>query len=297
MSDLAADGPPSDPASPAAPGSTPSTPAHPVRRTPGDAGDAGASRVPPVRRVGLDAPLRWLARGAADLVDTRGRGVFYGLVFAWMGTAILLVYQTRWQLTMGLTAGFFLVGPFLCCGLYWLSRARTRGEPASLRASLTCWSRNPKSIGFFAAMLTFLMVIWARVSVVLFALFSTAELPTLQHVLAQVFSLQNLEFLAVWAGAGFVFASIAFAISVVSVPLMLDRDIDTMMAVFASVKALWANPLPMYLWAALIVLLVGASLVLWFGLLVITVPLVGHATWHAYRDLVGDEANGGGPER
>ena len=181
--------------------------------------------------------------------------------------------------------------------LYWLSRSRSLGQRASLRESLTCWSRNPKSIGFFAAMLTFLMVIWARVSVVLFALFSTAELPTLHHVLAQVFSMHNLEFVAVWGGAGFVFASIVFAISVVSVPLMLDRDTDTMMAVFASAKALWTNPVPMYLWAALIVLLIGASLVLWFGLLLVTAPLVGHATWHAYRDLVGDDAGAAGEPR
>lgn len=285
MTDLAADGRSSG----AAPDADP--PAAPSGR---GAGEPAPRGVPPVRRVDAGAPLRWLARGAQDLVATGGRGVFYGLVFALMGTAVLLVYQTRWQLTMGLTAGFFLLGPFLCCGLYWLSRSRSLGQRASLRESLTCWSRNPKSIGFFAAMLTFLMVIWARVSVVLFALFSTAELPTLQHVLAQVFSMQNLEFVAVWVGSGFIFASIVFAISVVSVPLMLDRDTDTMMAVFASAKALWTNPLPMYLWAALIVLLIGASLVLWFGLLLVTAPLVGHATWHAYRDLVGEDAGASG---
>ena len=93
-------------------------------------------------------------------------------------------------------------------------------------------------------------------------------------------------FLALWTAVGFVFASLVFAISLVSVPLMLDRRIDTMMAIFSSARALAANPAPAYLWAATIVAIIGASLVLWLGLLVVTAPLVGHATWHAYRALV-----------
>ena len=158
----------------------------------------------------------------------------------------------------------------------------------SLPASMACWRRNLGGVAFFAAILTFAMIIWARVSVVLFALFSATDFPTLQGVVAQITSLQNLEFLLVWGGVGFVFATLVFSISVVSIPLMLDRRTDTMVAIFTSVRTLFANPGPVYLWGALIVLLIGASLVLWFGLLVVTAPLVGHATWHAYRDLVGD---------
>ena len=143
-------------------------------------------------------------------------------------------------------------------------------------------------VAFFAAILAFAMILWARVSFVVFALFSTTDFPTLKGVVAQIASLDNLEFLLVWGGVGFVFATLVFAISVVSIPLMLDRRTDTMVAIFTSVRALVANPGPVYLWAALIVLLVGASLLLWFGLLVVTAPLVGHATWHAYRELVDD---------
>ncbi len=250
--------------------------------------DALAPRAPTVRTVGFEAPLRWLARGWDDFRATGFRGAFYGAVFALMGTLIALVYATRWQLTMGLTAGFFLMGPFVCTGIYELSRQRARAEPVSLRTSLACWRRNPGAVAFFAAILTFAMIVWARVSVVLFALFSTTDFPTLQGVIAQITSARNLEFLLVWAGVGFVFATLVFAISVVSIPLLLDRRADTMVAIFTSVRALLANPGPVYLWAALIVLLVGASLALWFGLLVVTAPLVGHATWHAYRELVGD---------
>lgn len=243
---------------------------------------------PRIARAPLAAltPLAWLAAGWDDFRAAGYRAAFYGLVFACMGWAVGFVYETKWQLTMGLTAGFFLLGPFVCSGIYELSRQRERGEPPSLARSLTCWRRAPGSIGFFAAMLTFLMIVWARVSVVLFALSSTTEFPTLRGVLAQIASLSNFEFLALWAAVGFVFASLVFAISIVSMPMMLDRGSDTMVAVFTSARALAANPGAACVWAASIVVLIGASLVLWLGLLVVTAPLVGHATWHAYRALV-----------
>lgn len=118
-------------------------------------------------------------------------------LFAPMGYAISYIYGSFWQATMGVTAGFFLMGPFICCGVYDLSRQRDRGEPQSLVKSWFSWTRNWKSIAFFAAMLTFFMVIWARVSVVLFALFVTHDYPSFQAMLGQIISAQNLEFLLV----------------------------------------------------------------------------------------------------
>ena len=249
-------------------------------------GEHEGPRAPGVRTIDAGAPFRWLARGWADFRATGYRGAFYGALFVLMGLFIELIYATRWQLTMALTAGFFLVGPFVCTGIYELSRQRERGEAVDLGASMSCWSRNLGGVAFFAAVLTFAMIVWARVSVVLFALFSTAEFPTVQSMIAQIMSLSNLEFVLVWVGVGFVFASLVFSITVVSIPLLLDRSGDTMMAIFASARALYLNPGPLYLWAALIVLLIGASLALWFVPLVLTAPLIGHATWHAYRDLI-----------
>ncbi len=242
----------------------------------------------PVRpdRLPADAPMRWLALGWDDLRATRFRGLFYGLVFALMVSAIEAVYRTQWQLTMGLTAGFLLVGPFVCAGLYELSRQRERGEPPGLGSSLTCWRRNPGALAFFAALLTFVMVVWARVSVVLFALAATTALPTLDGLLAQLASPDNLAFLALWMSVGSVFAALVFSISVVSVPLMLDQRVDALAAVFASVRATVAQPAALLAWAATIVALVVPGLVLWKGLLVVTTPWVGHASWHAYRALL-----------
>ena len=246
-------------------------------------------RLPDVKTVSLLQPLQWLQAGLQDLLRTRGLGLFYGGLFALMGLGLQTIYATRWQLTMGLTAGFFLLGPFVCTGLYELSRQRARGETPSLLASLICWRRNLPSIAFFAVILTFAMIVWARVSIVIFALFSNTDFPSLKGIIAQVVSFNNLEFIGVWAGVGFVFSSLVFAISVISVPLMLDRGTDTMMAVFSSARALWLNTATLYVWAALIVLLIGSCLVYFLPGLLVVAPVVGHATWHAYRALIAEE--------
>ena len=235
------------------------------------------------------AGVQWLKRGWSDLLCSGMRGCFYGAIFALMGYAISFIYGSFWQATMGLTAGFFLMGPFICCGIYELSRQRARGEAFNLAASLSSFMRNWKSIAFFAAMLTFFMVVWARVSVVIFALFANHDYPTLQAMLGQIVSADNLEFLMVWAGVGFVIASLVFSISVVSMPLLLDRDTDTLVAVFASARALWANPATCLVWGLLIVAIIGGSLLIFTPLLIVTAPWVGHATWHAYRGMIGEE--------
>lgn len=232
------------------------------------------------------AVLGFLAQGWKEMQETKFRGVFYGAIFVLMGYAIYGVYQNLWQMTMGLTAGFFLLGPFLCCGIYDLSRQRSRGYVPNIVASTMSWSRNWKAIAFFAAILTFFMIVWARVSVVLFALFGAHNYPNLQDMITKIVSFENIEFLVVWAGVGFVFASLVFAISVVSMPMMLDRGSDTMESIGTSAKVLWSNPLAMLAWALVIAVLIGASLLLFLPLLAITAPLVGHTTWRIYKALV-----------
>lgn len=236
--------------------------------------------LPPAAVIGL------LVDGAREMRATRFAGVIYGLLFVLMGQAIFTLYANVWQMTMGLTAGFFLMGPFVCCGIYDLSRQHALGAQLSIRQSLTSWARNWKSIAFFAAILTFLMIVWARVSVVLFALFATHDYVDVSGMLMKITSASNLPFLMVWSGVGFVFASLVFAISVVSTPMMLDRDADTIEAIAASASALWHNPAAMLTWALLITLLIGASLVFFLPALAITAPLVGHTTWKVYKAVV-----------
>jgi len=138
----------------------------------------------------------------------------------------------------------------------------------------------------FAAVLTVIFLIWARASLVVFAIFYTREMPNLSGFLTQVLSMENLEFLLVYCGVGFIFALLVFAVSVVSIPLMLDRNQDAVTSMLASIRALAENPLPLLVWAALIVGLTLLGFMSFHIGLAVLMPVVGHATWHAYRDLV-----------
>ena len=135
-------------------------------------------------------------------------------------------------------------------------------------------------------MLTVVFLIWARASLVIFAMFYTQEMPNLTGFLTQVLSIDNLEFLMIYFGVGLVFALLVFAVSVVSIPLMLDRNQDAVTSMIASIRALAENPLPLLIWAALIVTLTLLGFLSFHLGLVVLMPVVGHATWHAYRDLV-----------
>lgn len=241
---------------------------------------------PRVRRVGLGAPLRWVALGAGDLKACPRPSLFYGFCFAAMGLLVTMVFRRAYEYTFALTTGFLLLGPFLAMGLYEISRRREQGVPAALAPTLTVWRRNAGNIGVFVLVLGIVFLVWARASMIVFALFYTSELPSLSGFIGQVASLQNLEFLAVYFGVGLVFAAIVFAASVVSIPLMLDRNQDAVSAVIASFNALRSNPGPMLIWAFLIVSLTGIGFLSFHVGLVVTMPIIGHASWHAYRELV-----------
>ncbi|MEY3637064.1 MAG: hypothetical protein RIR68_197 [Pseudomonadota bacterium] len=234
--------------------------------------------------------IQWLSEGFSDMRATQFKGTYYGLVFTLVAFVISFIYATYWKATMGLTASFFLMGPIICTGIYDLSRQQQQDGKASLIKSTTAWFRNWKSIGFFAVILTFLMIIWVRVSIVLFALFASHEYPDMQSLIGQIVSLKNIEFLLVWLCVGSVFASLAFALSVVSVPMLLDRPCDTLEAIFTSANALWNNTLTCFVWALCIVLLVGSALIFFKPLLIVVAPWVGHATWRAYQALVDTQA-------
>ncbi len=240
---------------------------------------------PTLRTVKPTAPLVWLKRGWGDLCACPVPSLFYGICFAAMGYLLKFVFANAYQYLSGLTSGFILAGPFLAIGLYEISRRRERGEACSLGPTLAPWRANAAGIGVFSLILIVVFLVWARASLVIFALFYTSEIPTLAGFMQQVFAMENIEFLIVYFAVGFVFAALVFAFSVISIPLMLDRDQDAVTAMIASVIVLTRNLPAMALWAALIALALGFGLLTFFLGLIVTMPLVGHATWHAYRDL------------
>jgi uncharacterized membrane protein len=244
------------------------------------------SRIADVRKVGAGAPLRWIAAGWRDFWAHPLPSAFYGACFAVMGFLIYIVFQHAYQYVSSLVTGFFLVGPFLAIGLYALTKRREQGEPPWLAPTLDAWAPNKSAIGLFALVLAVILLVWARASLVVFALFYTSELPSVHDFLGQVFSFDNIEFLVAYFCVGGFFAALVFSISVVSVPMMLDRNTDGILAVLTSLKAVSENVGAMIVWGLLIVLLVSLGFATWFLGLVVAVPVIGHATWFAYRELV-----------
>jgi len=155
-----------------------------------------------------------------------------------------------------------------------------------LAPTLEAWRPNVAALGMFGLVLAVILLVWARASLVVFALFYTHEMPSLQGFLEQVFSLDNLEFLVAYFCVGGFFALLVFAISAISVPMMMDRDTDGIVAVLTSVKAFGTNLPAMLLWAFIITVVIGAGFALWFLGLIVAVPVIGHGAWHAYRDSV-----------
>ena len=239
-----------------------------------------------LQRLTLADPFRWLAQGMQDLRAAPGIAVFYGLCFWFMAMVLGWVFRTRPEYTMSLASGCLLVGPFLAMGLYETSRRREAGIPPQLSESLTCWDSHMGSMGMLVLVLIVLELLWGRASLVVFAVFFNTGMPSTTGVLQAVFNPENWSFVAVYSAVGGVFAALVFSTSVVSIPMILDRDIDALTAGITSIRVVLENPLTMLLWGALITLLVGASL--WAGsvALVLVGPLLGHASWHAYRAAV-----------
>ncbi|AOW15444.1 hypothetical protein LPB72_16380 [Hydrogenophaga crassostreae] len=231
-------------------------------------------------------PLNWLKLGWADFKRCPRIGLFYGVCFFIMGHALLAVFQNAPAYVLALSAGFLLMGPFLCLGLYDASKAmQTHSHRPSLRASLVAWRPTKGTMGIFAGVLLILELLWGRASLVVFAVtFNT--MPTTDHLLAQLLNPENLSFLITYTIVGGLFATLIFVTSVISIPMIMDRQTDAVSAGLTSIRASLQNPGVMFIWGALITLLIGLAMLPYFLGLLIVGPVIGHATWHAYRHIV-----------
>jgi len=252
------------------------------------AGQALREATQPValQRLHAGDPFRWLLRGWQDMRAAPCIAVFYGMCFWGMAMLLGWVFRTRPEYTMSLASGCLLLGPFLAMGLYDTSRRREAGKRPQLSESLTCWDSHMGSMGMLVLVLVVLELLWGRASLVVFAVFFNTGMPSTTGVLDAVFNPQNWSFVAVYAVVGGVFAALVFSTSVVSIPMILDRDTDALTAGITSVRVVLENTAVMLLWGSLITATVGVSLWLWGIPLLLAGPLLGHASWHAYRASV-----------
>lgn len=245
-----------------------------------------ASQSVQLRPLRLADPFRWLLAGFQDLQAAPGISLFYGSGFWVMALVLGWVFRTRPEYTMSLASGCLLIGPFLAMGLYDTSRRREAGEEPDLGMSITCWDRHLGSMGMLVLVLVVLELLWGRASLVVFAVFFNTGMPSTTGVVQAVFNPENLEFVAVYTVVGGVFAALVFSTTVVSIPMILDRDTDALTAGITSMRVVLENTLVMVLWGALITALVAASVWVWGAGLLLTGPVLGYASWHAYRASV-----------
>ncbi|HWQ37851.1 MAG TPA: DUF2189 domain-containing protein [Burkholderiales bacterium] len=241
----------------------------------------------PVARVQTSRPLRWLKLGWSDLTANPGPSIAHGLLFVSLGWLILLLCSTQIDLLAAAVSGFLLVGPVFAAAFYELSRLRAEGRPATFDAALEGALRNARSLARLGLILAVLAIAWVATSRLLFVQAFGGTLPSVRETFYQtIVDWQHYGFVATYLSTGAVFAAVAFVLSCVSAPMLFDRGSGTSEAVLTSLRAVGANPSAMLLWAAIIALLTAVGFATFLFGLVIVLPLLGHATWHAYRDLV-----------
>ena len=252
---------------------------------------ASASLSPalPVRRIDVERPWRWLAAGWRDFMAAPQVSLAYGALFVIGGLVLTAaLWSLDWlYLALPLGAGFLLVAPVLATGLYEVSRQLEAGRRPRFSDAVQAWRARPGSLAVMGLVLMLFFLAWIRIAFLIFALFFGLETPNWAMFIETIFfSAKGVPFLMVGTAVGAVLAAIAFAISAVSIPLILDRDVGAFTAMATSVSAVLTNWRVMVGWAALIALLGAAGLASFYVGLAVTLPLIGHASWHAYRDLV-----------
>lgn len=241
-----------------------------------------AAAGPALVRLPLTAPVRWLRLGWADFMRAPAIGLFFGGCFALMGLAVLLVFRHAPAYTLALCAGFLLLGPLLCLGLYEVSRRLERGLPVTLTGALTAWTANLSQIAIFGAVLLVLEMLWGRAALIVFAV-SFDGMPDFAGSLARLLDASHLGFVLSYLGVGALFAGLIFSISVIAMPLLLDRGTDAITAGLLSLRLCLSQPLTLLLWGALVSMLVLLAMLPLFAGLLVVGPWLGHASWHAYR--------------
>ncbi len=256
----------------------------------------GASiRRHPVRQVGPHRPLHWLAQGWADLLRCPLPGLLHGLAMAAFGALLVAVARDRFWLLAGAFSGFLLVAPLVATGLYAVSRALERGERASLGTALAAWHPGHRRLVVFGLLLALAGTGWVLTSASLITSLAPAPVGRPADFLRVVVMGSDSYLFELWLILGSALAAPIFASTVLALPLLLDRDIAVYPAVLVSVRAALLNPLPMALWATLILLVTLIGMATLLVGLVVAVPWLAHASWHAYRDLVGPETDPRGP--
>lgn len=232
-----------------------------------------------VNTVPSSAPVKWIQQGAADMKKAPAVSLAYGLALTVL--SVLLTYMA-WTygalgLYLGMATGFLLIGPVLAIGLYSFSCQIEHGRKPVLGYCMRQSGVRIKDILIFSFILLIVFLLWARAATVVHIFFpENAD-----------YSIMDLAlFLGIGTAIGAVFSSIVFTTSAFALPMLMDRKTDAITAVITSINAVLRNKKTMLIWAIMIVSFVFVGFLTFFIGFIVLLPLIGHATWHAYRDTI-----------
>ena len=239
--------------------------------------------VAPCRTLDMGAPFRWLRLGWSDMMRAPRLSLTYGTVLM---TLSMLIASLTWRygeiaLYIGLSTGFVFIGPILAVGLYSISRQISKGLNPVMGYCLREGWHHIRELLVLGVVLLVVLLVWARAAATVHVFFPDEANPPIEHL---------ITFLGIGSVVGAVFAAIVFAASAFSLPMIMDRKVDAITAVVTSVNAVLRNKKPLFVWACLIFLTVVlgfATACIGFAILM---PLIGHATWHAYQEAIEADA-------
>ena len=235
--------------------------------------------------------MRWLRLGWDDLWRNPLPGLAHGLLLATFGGVLLWVAQERFWLLAGAFSGFLIVSPILATGLYAVSRAHQRGRKVGVADVFALWRSGDGRLIRFGLLLGLAGTGWVLTSAGLITLWSPEPIQKPLDFLRHVVLAPRLGLFEVWLLLGAMLAAPVYASTVVALPLLVDSPMPVAVAVKRSWRAVANHPGPAAMWAVLIVVLVVLGMLTALLGLVIVLPLVGHASWHAYLDLDGAYAH------
>jgi uncharacterized membrane protein len=231
------------------------------------------------RTVPVTAPIQWIKQGADDMKRAPVVSLTYGLAMTILSA---LIAYSSWKfgalgLYLGMASGFLLLGPVLAIGLYSFSCQIERGRNPVIGYCVREGGSHIKDMLIFAFILLIVFLVWARAATAIHIFFpENADYTALDLAL----------FLGVGTAIGAIFSTVVFTASAFSLPMIMDRKTDAITAVITSVNAVLRNKLTMLVWATIIVSFVAVGFLTFFVGFIVLLPLIGHATWHAYRETI-----------
>lgn len=244
-----------------------------------------ASRSFRPRPITLAHPLRWLRRGAKDLTRCPLPGLLHGLAAAVFGGLLFWLAGQHFWLLAGAFSGFLIMAPLVATGLYAVSRGLARGESPRLATALASWHPRHRRLIGFGVLLGLAGTGWVLTSAALITGFAPAPVDKPADFL-RVVVLGDSWLFEVWLLLGGVLAAPMFASSVIAIPLLQERDVPVAVAVYASWRVVMESPGPMALWAGLLMAMTALGMATALTGLIVILPWLAHASWHAYRDLL-----------